>query len=227
MPTLYNPTRIQLSGQYAGFHYLFPPKSRTVIKGRRLQFRDEVEAQHAEEIASKLYSDLSGMGLCMIDEENPLPIGEYDRIGKDALIGFIEGLIADFNDLASENAAKGIKIPAVPKHYRELQAVLQELKSEGGVETDERGFIGRAELKKLQERGEVNRADVLRQVQAALDRGDMEAAKRFASESLSQPAQSSAIAHDAPPDQFHVRQDEGVAKSARRGPGRPRKGEAA
>lgn len=172
MPHLFNPTSLTLHGHYAGVQYVFPPNARVTIKSRRAA----EEIQVAEDIASKLYADLSPVGLILLDDETPLPLDEAKRISRQNLIAFIEQLKDDFNNLNAEQASANNKILQVPKHYKELYAMLLELRAEEGEDAQgEDGFLSKEQLEAIRQRGEVSRDQALRNILAAVETGDPEA----------------------------------------------------
>lgn len=219
MPHLWNPTKLPMFGQYGGIQYAFPPKTRVTIKNRRE--REEIHV--AEDIAAKIYADLSPLGLILVDDENPIPMEEGERISRENLKAFISGLISDFNDLNAAQASENLKIFQVPKHYREMKKILDELKTEDDEDSD--GFIGKEKLEEIRERGEINRDQALRAMLAAAESGDPEALMAAAKAAQKKIEGGSRTAETAAPsDEFVTRSapGRGGAQHGRKPTGRRR-----
>lgn len=168
---LYNPTPLTIYGHYAGIKFVFPPETKTRIKS----IRQREEVLVAEDIAAKLYADLSPRGLILIDDETPIDDDEAKLLGRSALKSFIQQMIDDFNDLNAEQASKGAPIFAIPRHYKELQKLLKQMKAEDGTEEDTPpDFTSREDLDDMRQRGEISREQALKTVMQALETGDAE-----------------------------------------------------
>ncbi len=227
---LWNPTPLPLQGFYAGRPYRFPPKQRVTIGNVRVAVsKDTTETYLAEDIAAKLISDLGPAGLVAIDPENPIPQDQLERVSRASFTAWVQGLIDDFNNLNAAQASENLKIFQVPKHYRELQAMLKELKA-GGEDDAVGGFIKPEELQAIRERGEISRTEALKRILAAVETGDPEAVMAAATAAKAIDAKSgvpgSKIEHDvavgefATPTASALGAQHGRKPAARRGKGK-------
>lgn len=188
MSHLWNTSRFPLMAHYGGIAYPFKPGERVTIKNVKVIDRKtggQAEVHMAEDIAAHLYADLQARGVVLIDDEHPLTDEQYQSLGNEAQIAFITGLIDDFNSLNSEIASGGgKKTLTVPPHYRELQRERLRLLTEAGDAPDGGSFMSPEELKDLQKRSEIPRAEALNRILRAVASGDtdaiMEAAKSAA-----------------------------------------------
>ena len=173
---LFNPTPITLQSHYGGIVYTIPPGKRLTLKTLRLRGDfGNFDTHVSEDVAAKLYADLSPLGCVLLDDDHPLPTDEHGRVGRRAFITFVQGLIDDFNDLNADQAAKGARIFAIPKGYKELKRHLDRLVAEEGDGDEPPEFMSKKELQDIRQRGEVTREQAIKSIMRALETGSPEA----------------------------------------------------
>lgn len=186
MATMWNPTPEPMKGRFAGILYHFPSGKKIVIK----TIKRRGETNYSEDIARRLYENLGPKGLILIDEENPLPMNQYERISIKTFCTWIRGQIHAFNEFNQKQAAENLAIKLPSDSLKHHQSLLTKL------EGQEEKIVTKNELEEITSRAEMNAYATLFKIVAAAQTGDMDAVRAALPEKMIQELAGAAVKED-------------------------------